>query len=278
MTTIRKAWHIYCMDYEKNKQRESLDKRMGRYGLTLYLSFRKGNIMKFAEKIFERATVKGVADYLLYGMVPDRNDRSYEARLYDADLAYEKVAKQYDEDGASVLLSAADELANEHASVYMELGLQAGFLFVADLLQNICRERNQTVGNRVSNNHKKQEEQNPDTKSDEEPDTEFDKGSDAGTESEIQLTVLQQFIRNRLDTALEDTLRKDRAYQKSKEKAKGKADRLAKDIFTFEQWNLINDALEESNASASEYGRVAYQQGFLDAVDFFKDIRLQRRI
>ena len=77
---------------------------------------------------------------------------------------------------------------------------------------------------------------------------------------------------------MEDTLRKDRAYQKSKEKAKGKADRLAKDIFTFEQWNLINDALEESNASASEYGRVAYQQGFLDAVDFFKDIRLQRRI
>ena len=188
--------------------------------------------MKFAEKIFERATVKGVADYLLYGMVPDRDDRSYETRLDDADLAYEKVARQYDEDGASVLLSAANELVNENASVYMELGLQAGFLLVTDLFQNICREKNPTVNSKVPNNHKTQEEQNPDTKSDEEPDIEFDRGSDADMESEIQHTVLQQFIRNRLDTALEDTLRKDQIYQKSKEKAEAKTDRLAKDIRT----------------------------------------------
>ena len=234
--------------------------------------------MKFAEKIFERATVKGVADYLLYGMVPDRDDRSYEARLDDADLAYEKVVRQYDEDGASVLLSAANELVDENASVYMELGLQAGFLFVTDLFQNINRERNQTVNSKVPNNHPTQEEQNPDTKSDKEPDIEFDRGSDADMESEIQHTVLQQFIRNRLDTTMEDTLRKDRVYQKSKEKAEATTDRLAKDTFTSEQWELINDALEDSNASASEYGRAAYQQGFFDAVDFFKDIRLQRRV
>lgn len=233
--------------------------------------------MKFVEKIFERATVKGVADYLLYGMVPDRDDRSYETRLDDADLAYEKVARQYDEDGASVLLSAANELVDENASVYMELGLQAGFLLVTDLFQNICRERNQTVNSKVPNNHQTQEEQNSDTKSDEEPDIEFDRGSDADMELEIQHTVLQQFIRNRLDTALEDALRKDQKYQKSKEKAEAKTDRLEKGTFTSEQWELINDALEDSNASASEYGRAAYQQGFLDAVDFFKDIRLQRR-
>lgn len=233
--------------------------------------------MKFVEKIFERATVKGVADYLLYGMVPDRDDRSYETRLDDADLAYEKVARQYDEDGASVLLSAANELVDENASVYMELGLQAGFLLVTDLFQNICRERNQTVNSKVPNNHQTQEEQNPDTKSDKEPDIEFDRGSDADMELEIQHTVLQQFIRNRLDTALEDALRKDQKYQKSKEKAEAKTDRLEKGTFTSEQWELINDALEDSNASASEYGRAAYQQGFLDAVDFFKDIRLQRR-
>lgn len=233
--------------------------------------------MKFAEKIFERASVKGVADYLLYGMVPDRDDRSYEVRLDDADLAYGKVARQYDENGASVLLSAANELVNENASVYMELGLQAGFLLVTDLFQNICRERNQTVNSKVPNNHQTQEEQNPDAKSDEEPDIEFDRGSDADMESEIQHTVLQQFIRNRLDTALEDALRKDQEYQKSKEKAEAITDRLAKDMFTLEQWELINDALEDSNASASEYGRAAYQQGLFDALELFTEIFLQRR-
>ncbi|GFI49440.1 hypothetical protein IMSAGC020_00640 [Lachnospiraceae bacterium] len=233
--------------------------------------------MNFAEKIFERATVKGIADYLLYGMIPDRDDRSYETRLDDADLAYEKAAKQYDENGASVLLSAANELVNENANVYMELGLQAGFLLAADLFRNICREKNPTINSKVSNGYKAQEEQNLDAKSDEEPDIEFDRDSDADMESEIQRTVLQQFIRNRLDTALEDALRKDQKYQKSKEKAEEKTDRLTKSTFTSEQWELINDALEDSNASASEYGRAAYQQGFFDAIDFFKDIRLQRR-
>lgn len=233
--------------------------------------------MKFAEKIFERATVKGVADYLLYGMVPDRDDRSYEARLDDADLAYEKVAKQYDEDRASVLLSAANELVNENTSVYMELGLQAGFLLITDLFQNISRERNQTANNKVPYNHQTQKEQNPDAKSDEGPDIEFDRVSDADMESEIQHTVLQQFIRNRLDTALEDALRKDQEYQKSKEKAEAITDRLAKDMFTLEQWELINDALEDSNASASEYGRAAYQQGLFDALELFMEIFLQRR-
>lgn len=250
---------------------------MGRYGLMLYLSFRKGNIMKFAEKIFERATVKGIADYLLYGMVPDRDDRSYEVRLDNADLAYEKVAKQYDEDGASVLLSAANELVNENASVYMELGLQAGFLLIADLFQIICRERNQAGYRMASDNHRTQEEQNPATESDVDPNAESTVDPDTDIASEFRHSVLQQIIRNRLDTALEDTLRKDRKYQRAKQTAEEKAGRLAKDMFTLEQWKLVEDALDDSNASGSEYRRVAYQQGLFDAFDIFKDILLQRR-
>lgn len=247
-------------------------KGRGRHDLCYAFLFGKEKIMKFAERIFERATVKGLADYLLYGMVPDKEDRSYETRLDDADLIYEKVAKQYGEDGASVLLSAANELVNENASVYMELGLQAGILLLANLFQNICRERNQAVSSTDSNGHKIQKEQNADTVSDIDSDTASAKTADTGKKPEIRHTVLQQFIRNRLDTALEDTLRKDREYQKSKKNAEAKADKLTEDMFTHEQWNLIDDALEESNASASEYGRVAYQQGFLDALDFFRDI------
>lgn len=237
----------------------------------LYLSFRKGNIMKFAEKIFERATVKGIADYLLYGMVPDRDDRNYEARLDDADLAYEKVAKQYDEDGASVLLSAANELVDENASVYMELGLQAGFLLIADLFQIIWRERDQD-GYRLASDNYKTKEENPNTKSDVDLNAESTIDADTDMASEFRYSVLQQIIRNRLDTALENTLRKDRRYQNSKRKAEEKSGRLSEDMFTPEQWDLIDDALEESNASGSEYGRVAYQQGFFDALSFFKDM------
>ena len=74
-------------------------------------------------------------------------------------------------------------------------------------------------------------------------------------ELDFRHSVLQQIIRNRLDTALEDTLRKDWRYQDSKQKAKEKAGRLSEDMFTPEQWDLIDDALEESNASGSEYRR-----------------------
>ena len=35
----------------------------------------------FADKIFERATIRGIADYLLFGLGPDEDDRSYEERL-----------------------------------------------------------------------------------------------------------------------------------------------------------------------------------------------------
>jgi len=119
----------------------------------------------------------------------------------------------------------------------------------------------------ASDNYKTKEEHNPDTGSD----------SDTDMASEFPHSVLQQIIRNRLDTALEDTLRKDRKYQNSKQKAKEKAGKLSEDMFTPEQWDLIDDALEESSASGSEYGRVAYQQGLFDALDIFKDILLQRR-
>lgn len=233
--------------------------------------------MNFAKNIFERATVKGVADYLLYGMVPDRECRSYETRLDEADLEFEKVAKQFDEDGASVLLSAANALVNENASVYMELGLQAGLLLVTDWFQNISRENSPVVNRKVSSISTADDSDsgsgdsgmtsNPEAHC---PDTEWNTGSTGNT-------VLQELIRHRLDTALEDTLRKDRNYQESKQRAEAKACRLSKDMFTERQWELIDDALEENNASASEYGRAAYQQGIFDVLDLLSEILWKRR-
>lgn len=37
--------------------------------------------MKFTEEIFKRATIRGVADYLLFGLAPDEDNRDYETRL-----------------------------------------------------------------------------------------------------------------------------------------------------------------------------------------------------
>ena len=51
--------------------------------------------MKLVEEIFEKATVRGFVDYLLYGLPPESEERNYQARLDEPYLEYEKVALEY---------------------------------------------------------------------------------------------------------------------------------------------------------------------------------------
>lgn len=45
--------------------------------------------MRFTGEIFERATIRGLADYLLYGVTPVHDSRDYEARLDEPYRQYE---------------------------------------------------------------------------------------------------------------------------------------------------------------------------------------------
>lgn len=92
--------------------------------------------MKFTEGIFKRATVRGITDYLLFGTIPNEENRDYETRLKEAYLNYEKVALQYNKDKTSDLIESANDMASETASVYTEIGLQAGMLLMKDMMRN----------------------------------------------------------------------------------------------------------------------------------------------
>lgn len=101
--------------------------------------------MKIAAKIFEKATIRGLADYLIYGLPPEPDERDYNARLDETYNEFEKIALKYNPDGASDLLSSANDMACENACVYLEIGIQAGFLLIADMMKNIqgeCRGYN----------------------------------------------------------------------------------------------------------------------------------------
>lgn len=91
----------------------------------------------FADKIFERATIRGIADYLLFGLGPDEDDRSYEERLDEPYMRFEKAVEKYDKSKTSELLDLCNEVSSETASVYMEIGLQAGILLMVDMIRNI---------------------------------------------------------------------------------------------------------------------------------------------
>ena len=93
------------------------------------------------DKIFERATIRGVADYLLFGLGPDKDDRSYEERLDEIYMRFEKAVGKYDKNPTSELLDLCNELSSETASVYTEIGLQAGILLMMDMIRNMNQEK-----------------------------------------------------------------------------------------------------------------------------------------
>lgn len=93
--------------------------------------------MGFTQEIFKRATIKGITDYLLFGLKPEVNEKSYKERLDETYLAFEKIALQYDGEAHSKLLNAANDMTYETTTVYTEIGLQAGILLMKDFIQNV---------------------------------------------------------------------------------------------------------------------------------------------
>lgn len=101
------------------------------------------------DKIFERATIRGVADYLLFGLGPDEDDRSYEERLDEVYMRFEKAVGKYDKNPTSELLDLCNELSSETASVYTEIGLQAGILLMMDMIRNMTEKKKETATDNV---------------------------------------------------------------------------------------------------------------------------------
>lgn len=98
----------------------------------------------FVDKIFKRATIRGVADYLLFGLDAYEDNQNYEERLEEVYRKFEKAVQKYDQSATPELLDLCNEVSNETASVYMEIGLQTGILLVLDLLKNVNPDKENT--------------------------------------------------------------------------------------------------------------------------------------
>lgn len=97
--------------------------------------------MPYIHKIFEKATIRSVADYLLFGLGPDEDTRNYEERLDELYNKFEEAVRKYDSNPTSELLDLSNELSSETASVYTEIGLQLGVLLVLDVVTNLRCEK-----------------------------------------------------------------------------------------------------------------------------------------
>ena len=193
--------------------------------------------MTYIKDILEKATIRGVADYMLFGLRPDKDDRDYETRLEEVYSKYEEAVKRHDDETVSDLLDLANDMTSETASVYMELGLQAGILLMKDMDQNmgVTRKRCQKAGKSNDNEN-----------------------------------LIQMLFTVRADTVLEAALSEDKQYQRVNQKNRKKVKKIESIGLNKEEWCIVDQALTAANEKVSEYGRIAYQQGFKDAMSLLQ--------
>ena len=104
------------------------------------ITYEERKEMSQIKGIFERATTRGIADYLLFGTGPDKEERDYEERMDEIYQRLETAVAKYDSNPNSELLDLCNELTSETASVYMEIGLQVGILLMQEIKKNKDRE------------------------------------------------------------------------------------------------------------------------------------------
>lgn len=83
-------------------------------------------------------------------------------------------------------------------------------------------------------------------------------------------TILEGMYKERVERALKEVLEKDEKYCKINRETNQKIKDIDQIELTKEEWEIIDTALSAVNARSAEYGRVSYQQGFLDAVSLLR--------
>lgn len=84
--------------------------------------------------------------------------------------------------------------------------------------------------------------------------------------------ILNEFFENRIDNALEITLKENKRFQEISKETCEKAIKIDKINLSKEQWKAVESALCASSHRGAEYGRLAYYQGFKDALKILNEI------
>ena len=97
--------------------------------------------MNYIERIFKRAKLSNIVDDILYGHEPESHFPDYEDRMDEAYKEYSETVAKYDPKRNSELYDAANALTEVISAVYMEIGFQAGVLFMQEIYHNAYQHR-----------------------------------------------------------------------------------------------------------------------------------------
>lgn len=84
--------------------------------------------------------------------------------------------------------------------------------------------------------------------------------------------MLSDTFQNRIDNALEETLKTDKRYQEVNDKISLKVTKIEELSLNDYQWKIIDNAMCAYTERGSEYRRAAYFQGFKDALKLLMEL------
>lgn len=206
--------------------------------------------MKFTEEIFRRASIRGVADYLLFGLAPNEDTRDYETRLDDTYEEFENLALQCEKEKQFELLNLANAMSSEAASVYTEIGLQVGIMLMADMAQNIGKGNRRVV---FHHNMKSGEKR-------------------MGGIKEL-LKLAADSMKNR---TLNELLESDTEYQKRFKEEKEALKAVDELDLSEEPRDIVDTLIARKDEAEYDYHVNTYMAGMLDAYEILKQFELTK--
>lgn len=206
--------------------------------------------MKFTEEIFKRASIRGLADYLLFGLAPNEDTRDYETRLDDTYEEFEKLALQCEKERQFELLNLANAMSSEAASVYTEIGLQVGIMLMADMAQNTGKENRRVV---FHNN--------------------MESGEKRMGEIKELLKLAADSMKNR---TLNELLKNDTEYQKRFKEEKEALKAVDELELSEEQRDIVDTLIARKDEAEYDYHVNTYMAGMLDAYEILKQFELTK--
>lgn len=197
--------------------------------------------------MLKRSKFSNILSYLTYGTGEDEEmvesydcaiDESYETFFNDIENLYTDADREDNK-----LFDIITEFACIHDDIYFEAGMLVGFQLYKELTEKYEYHADKDITAILG-------------KRKQPLDTEHETSS-----------ALESFCMHRLNTALEESIRKDKSYQKKDEEIQKAIMRIEKIGLTHNQWKTVDRALSACNARSSGYGEKAYMQGFKDVIN-----------
>lgn len=208
----------------------------------------KGNdeVNNELKKMLKKVNLEQVVAYLLYDTdAENKNEEIYENKVENSyNTFFECIEKVYPfvNRNEGKLWDAVTEFASVHDEVYFEFGIIVGFRLYKNLEQGFKKLYSESKEKSFTNMRKKYDD------------------------------LFKEFFSQRMEKALEESIRTDEKYNEARKIANMEQDKLNKIVLDKAQWQLMDNAISAANALGAEYGRAAYYQGFQDAIKLVSEL------